>query len=1243
MRTSAFALLTLVIAWSPLEAVGIEPELKKSADAYVASLADKITALEVIPKRVELSHRFDYRQLLITGRLADGSTVDLTRVAEVKQTGDSATLDAERRVSAKQDGEGKLTIRYGSKSVEVPLAVAGVKSRYDVSFTADVMPTMSKLGCNAGLCHGSAKGKGGFQLSLRGYDPLADHRALTDDLASRRFNRAAPDRSLMLLKPSGAAPHVGGALMQPGEPYYEILRMWIAQGAELDTGNARVASIEVFPKQPVLAREGMSQQMIVLATYTDGRIRDVTAEAFIEPSDIEVLEIDDRGIVSALRRGEAAALARFEGRYAAAPIVVMGNREGFQWKEEPANNYIDELVYAKQKKVKTLPSPLCTDEEFIRRAYLTLTGVPPTAENVVAFLDDKRPQREKRDALIDQLVGSPEFVDLWTNKWADMLLVNTKFLGKENAKVMRAHIHKQIAANTPYDKFVRELMTATGSNRDAPMTGYFKALRKPDELMENTTQLFLGVRFSCNKCHDHPFEKWTQNEHWHLAAYFKQVRRTGDKRFKGKIGKTAVMAAMPEVEIIDDAGKEKVMHPNTNKEMEPKFPFEHGDAAAANSPLRVQFAHWLTSPKNDYFATSYVNRIWAYTMGRGIIEPIDDIRAGNPPSNPELLKRLTDEFVASGFDTQRMMKLMCKSRAFQRSYATNKWNEGDTVNFSHWIPQRLPAEVLYDAVHRATGSVSRLPGMPAGARATQVADSQMKLPDGFFNLFGKPPREASCECERSSTVMLGPVLNLVNGPTIGNAIADPKNALTGWVAKEKDDAKLVERLFLSILSRRPSANEVKNSVEMLSAKGYEEEKAAIAAELEKYRKDLVVKAHAQEAQRSAEVAKYEKGFAAGLASWTAAQERALADYEKSRPARQAKWEQEHAQGKAIAWTTPSVTSAKSKIGATLVKQADNSVLVSGKLAKDEYTVVLHTDQVNLTGVRLEALSDAKLPNKGPGRAQNGNIVVNEFRITAAPKANPKAAQPVALHRAQATFSQQNYEVPKAVDGNAGTGWALHPQTGRTHIATFEAKKNFGHAGGTVLTVTIVHNYVDGKHNLGKFRVSVTSAARPVDLKQKSLPAPVVAALKVPAAKRSPQQAAVLSNHFRTIDTAWKNSKVAALPAPILATIKVPAAKRNDAQRNQLAAHYRSIDRAWKSTKASKLPANIVALLRVARDARTDAQRKAVVDYFLSLDKGVAQRQAALADAQKRAANPRLMGAQDIAWALINSPAFLFNR
>ncbi|MCG8587238.1 MAG: DUF1549 and DUF1553 domain-containing protein, partial [Pirellulales bacterium] len=1182
--------------------------------------------------------------LLITGKLADGSNIDLTRIADVKQIGDFAEISEKRLVRAKQDGEGKLEISFGGKKAELPLAVAGVKGHHDVSFATEVMPTMSKLGCNAGICHGGAKGKGGFQLSLRGYDPLRDHRALTDELASRRFNRAAPDLSLMLLKPSGAVPHVGGVLMQPGEPYYEILRGWIAQGAKIDANAPRVESIELLPKLPVLAREGLSQQMIVLATYTDGSIRDVTAESFIEPSDIEVLEIDGHGVITALRRGEAAALARYEGRYAAAPVVVMGDRNGFEWRDEPANNYIDELVYAKQKQVKTRPSPLCTDEEFVRRAYITLTGIPPTADEVLAFLDDTQPQRAKRDALIDRLVGSADYADFWANKWADMLLVNTKFLGKGNAKVMRAKIQEQIAANKPYDKFVFDLMTATGSNRDNPMTGYFKALRKPDELMENTTQLFLGVRFSCNKCHDHPFEKWTQNEHWHLAAYFKNVGRRGDKRFKGQIGKTAVTQAMPEVEIIDDKGNAKVMHPNTNKEMEPKFPFEHDDLAGKDAPLRRQFAQWLTSPKNEYFAKSYVNRMWAYVMGRGLIEPIDDIRAGNPPSNPELLDRLTKEFVESGFDTQRMMKLMCKSRAFQRSYRTDPWNKDDTVNYTHWVPQRLPAEVLYDAVHRATGSASRLPGMPAGARATQVADSQMKLADGFFNLFGKPAREASCECERSSSVMLGPVLNLVNGPTVGNAISDPNNAITKKVAAEKDDTKLVEYLFLSILNRKPTQQEATSAIASLSADQYAKEKADLVTQLANYRKLLVTKVASQDAKNTAEIATYERGFPANVAKWIAAQDQTLAAYERARSGRQAKWEQEYADGKAVAWNVLAPVEAKSKIGAKLEKQNDQSIFVSGKLAKDTYTVTFHTDMTDLTGVRLEAMADKRLPSKGPGRAQNGNVVVNEFKISVAPRAKPNEAKPIALYRAQATFSQNGYEVPKSIDGNAGTGWALHPGgIGKAQTAVFEAKQNFGHAGGSIVTLTIVHNYTDGKHNLGRFRVSVTSTARPVDLKQKSLPGPVIAALKTPADRRNDKQKAAIANYYRSVDPEWKKTSVAKLPAPVLAVLNVATDKRNDAHKKQLADHYRSIDPAWSATNASSLPANIVALLRVAPASRNAAQKKVISDYYFAQDREIARLQTAIADADKRAANPRLMGAQDIAWALINSPAFLFNR
>ena len=617
--------------------------------------------------------------------------------------------------------------------------VAGLGTPYSVSFVRDVMPTLGKMGCNAGTCHGSLNGKNGFKLSLRGYDPLYDHRALTDDIAGRRFNRAAPDQSLMLLKPSGVIPHVGGVLTQPGAPYYELLRAWIAGGVKLDLDAPRVTKIELWPQKPIVATPGITQQMRVLATFSDGAVRDVSLEAFVESGNSEVAEINKLGLVTTVRRGEAPVLARYEGAYSVTTLTVMGDRSGYQWTNPPANNYVDELVYNKLKLVKSLPSDLCDDADFARRIYLDLTGVPPTVEALQAFLSDPRETKVKRDELVDRLIGSADYVEHWSNKWADLLQVNRKFLGEAGSFALRGWIKQAVAGNMPYDQFVYSILTASGSTADNPPTGYYKILRTPEDTMENTTQLFLAVRFNCNKCHDHPFERWTQGQYYHLSAFFAQVGRKEDPAGGGqKLGGTDVEAPKPLVEDIYDTGSGEVTHLGTGKVAPPSFPYQHADLAEATASRREQLAKWITSRENQYFSRSYVNRLWGYLFGKGIIDPIDDIRAGNPASNPELLDRLTQEFVSGGFNTQEILRTICKSRSYQASIVTNKWNRDDDINFSHGIARRLPAEVLYDTIERACGSESRLPGVPVGYRAAQLPDVGLTLPSGFFELFGRP-------------------------------------------------------------------------------------------------------------------------------------------------------------------------------------------------------------------------------------------------------------------------------------------------------------------------------------------------------------------------------------------------------------------------------------------------------------------------------------------------------------------------
>jgi WD40 repeat protein len=1167
----------------------------------------KVASLEVQPEAICLCSPFDYAQLVVTARLETGESIDVTRTAEFKVAPDLATVSRGGLVQAKAEGRGELRVSLGGKAAAVTVTVQGLSEEPQVNFIRDVNPVLSRVGCNAGTCHGAAKGKNGFKLSLRGYDAVNDIRSLTDDLASRRVNIASPDDSLMLLKDTGAVPHEGGQLFTPGDTYYQILRAWIAQGAKVDHATPRVTEIELFPKNPVVERIGARQQIRVLARYADGKTRDVTREAFIESGNTEVAVSDRGGILTAVRRGEAAVLARFEGAYAATTLTVMGERKGFAWQDPPVHGRIDELVAAKWKRMKIRPSDVAGDMEFIRRVTLDLTGLPPSADEVRAFAADPTDARAKREALVDKLIGGDAFVEHWTNKWGDLLQVNRKFLGSEGAAAFRKWIRDEVARNTPYNEFARKIVAADGSNRENPAAGYYKILRDPGSTTENTTHLFLAIRFNCTKCHDHPFEKWTQDQYYQTAAFFARVGLKADPQSAGKtVGGTAVEGAKPLYEIVYERTEGEVNHDRTGAVTPPKFPYDCKFEAPPNATRRQQLAAWITSADNPYFARSFVNRLWGYLFGVGVIEPIDDIRAGNPPTNPELLDFLTQEFVKSNFNVRHMLRLICTSRTYQLSVATNEWNRDDRTNFSHALARRLPAEVLYDAVHAVVGSVPRIPGVPPGTRAAALPDSGVDLPSGFLGTFGRPARQSACECERTSELRLGAVMSLVSGTTIAEAIGDPQNALPKLVAGIADDARLVDEIFLRILNRpaRPAeveafrqtlATAAEDHAKLTAALGKrEEEWKVLQPKLEKERAEAIAKAKADleayEKEIAPRVAEEEKKRQALIAQ----RGQELKDYETQLPAKLAEWEKKQNLGGD--WT-PVVPSKVDGMPETqFAVEADLSVRVTGKAGRGQVVVTAPTKLTGIKAIRLEALADPKLPGGGPGLA--GNFVLTQFSVTAAPKAKPGEAVKVLLQNPRADFSQKDFDIKNAaVDGrpDSGKGWAVAPALGVTHWATFETKDPVGFEGGTVLTFTLLQQYNAEGHRLGRFRISVTTVAAP---------------------------GLTLSDELRSI--------LANAPE-----------KRSDAQKQALLAYYSFVDPELRKRKDALAEAR--KPLPVDPGVTVRKETLDLVSKPVPLDPLLAQLRQDSEQSKKQMENTRLTAAQDLAWALINSPAFLFNR
>jgi WD40 repeat protein len=1174
-----------------------------------------IAGLDIQPAHIKLATPNDYAQLLVTARLESGDTVDVTRMVKFALIkSDLAEVSSRGILRPLKNGAGKLSVSLAGATSEVPLEIAGQGKPFQADFVRDVGPVISKLGCNAGTCHGAKEGKNGFKLSLRGYDPETDLRALTDDLASRRVNIASPDDSLMLLKAIAEVPHEGGRRTTIDSKYYGILRQWIASGATLDMKSPRVTKIEIFPQDPVAQQLGSCQQVRVLATYGDALVRDVTAEAFLESGNTDVATVDTAGLLTTLRRGEAPVLARYEGNYAATTLTVMGDRSGFVWHDPPTWGKIDELVAAKWKRMKIEPSELCTDLEFLRRIYLDLTGLPPSPETIRAFLDDSREARVKRDEVIDHLIGSPEFVDFWANKWADLLQCNSKFLGSEGAESFRNWIRKEVEDNKPYDQFAREILAASGSTLDNPAANYWKILRTPAEAMENTTHLFLATRFNCNKCHDHPFERWTQDQYYHLAAYFAQVSRKEDPKSDGKkIGGTAVDSATPLYEIVSDGAEGEVKHDRTGKVSPPLFPYQAKYDTKEKASRREQLAAWISTPDNRYFASSYANRLWGYLTGAGIIEPLDDTRAGNPPRNPALLGYLTHEFIDSQFNVRHIMQLICKSRTYQLSIRPNKWNEEDKLNYSHAIARRLPAETLFDAVFRVTGSTPQIPGAKPGQRASQLADSAMDTGSGLLATLGRPARQSACECERSSDIRLGSVMALLSGPTVSGAINDPSNAIATLTVTEKDDHKLIDDVFLRVVNRPATESETKNVLALLSSVetdnnhitnelgALEQKMSPAIADLSKQRDEAIAKAKAGLATYDEMTKTLRDELDKRRQSEIALRQNELKDYEKLLPAQAAFWETKNnlADTKTLwALIDPQKISTTGKGKVKLNRQNDGSITSSGARSPTDYVILARSSLPKITGVMLEVLPDEKLPRFGPGRAPDGNFVLSEIELKwgEGAKEPDKAAKFV---DARADFSQTDFSVKQAIDGivqPGGNGWALAGAPGpQRHAAAFKLETPIATTNGALLRLVLKQAYGE-QFLIGRFRLYLTTSDDPLDL---GLPEKVVQAARAPAGQRSAEQAAAILDYYRYSDSEFWKRKQSFLNA------------------------------------SEPLPAD--PKFTELKNALTAAEQPIRLDPYL------VQLRADAKASGKQSENKRLTVVQDLTWALINSAGFLFNH
>jgi len=756
------------------------------------------TALAVYPPKVQLSTHDDYQGVVVVATRSDGVTADVTAEAEFSLADESIASFDGQQLHPKADGLTQLIAKFGGQQASAEVLVAHAMEQRAISYMLDVTPVFMRAGCNSGSCHGSSRGKDGFRLSIFGFDPRGDHFRITREQATRRINLAVPEESLLLTKATGAVQHTGGKLFAKDSKYYDTLYRWLAAGAPNDADTApKPTKLEIYPPAAVLEGKGTTQRFVAVATYSDGTTRDVSDLAVFRTSNDSSAPIDKNGLVTAHARGEAFVMARFDPHTVGSQVLVLPKDLAYHPSDEKPANYIDELVGAKLRKVRVETSPICSDEEFLRRVTIDVVGTLPTSEEYREFLADKSP--DKRAKKIDELLARKEFSEIWAMKWAELLMVKT-VVNRVAYKPMFLYsswLTQQIADNVPLNKIVRDLLSASGGTFSVPATNFYQIEPTTQKTAENVAQIFLGLRIQCAQCHNHPFDRWTMDDYYSFTAFFSQIGRKPAEDYRETI--------------VFNSGAGEVKHLVGGRVMPPKF-LGGETPDVAGKDRRAVLAEWITSPDNPFFAPNVANRIWAHFFGIGVVEPVDDVRVSNPASNPALFETLGRKLVEYNYDFKRLVRDICNSNTYQRSTAQNESNAGDQTNFSHALVRRIQAEMLLDSISEVTETKDKFRGLPLGARAVQIADGNTST--YFLTTFGRAKRETVCACEVDTQPTLSQALNLINGATIQGKIQQGK-VIEKLLDAKKSPMEVVEELYIRCYSRLPTEKERQKLGELL--------------------------------------------------------------------------------------------------------------------------------------------------------------------------------------------------------------------------------------------------------------------------------------------------------------------------------------------------------------------------------------------------------------------------------------------